>query len=114
VRKRILRDAFVGILPQRVMTRGKMGFLLPIRRWFRNGKLRNELEALLYGQTRFNRNSAQRLIADHAAGAADHSVLLWSLYVYLRWRNRLKLWATHAATESEQSIVSRISAKPLP
>ena len=114
VRKRILRDAFVGILPQRVMTRGKMGFLLPIRRWFRNGKLRNELEALLYGQTRFNRNSAQRLIADHAAGASDHSVLLWSLYVYLRWRNRLKLWATHAATESEQSKIFRIGAKPLP
>jgi hypothetical protein len=53
------------------------------------------------------------VIADHAAGGADHSVLLWSLYVYLRWRNRLKHWATHAATESEQSLVSRIIAKTL-
>lgn len=113
VRKRILRDAFAGMLPQRVMTRGKMGFLLPIRQWFRNGQLRNELEALLAGQTRFNRASAQRLIADHAAGGADHSVLLWSMYVYLRWRNRLKHWATHAATESEHSSVSRVVAKAL-
>lgn len=113
VRKRILRDAFAGMLPQRVIARGKMGFLLPIRRWFRNGQLRNELEALLDRQTRFNRASAQQLITDHATGGADHSVLLWSLYVYLRWQNRLTLWATHAATESEQSSVSRVVVKRL-
>jgi asparagine synthase (glutamine-hydrolysing) len=113
VRKRILRDAFAGMLPQRVMSRGKMGFLLPIRRWFRHGQLRNELEALLDGQTRFNRTGAQRLIDDHAAGRADHSVLLWSLYVYLRWQNRLKFWATHTAPESEQTSVSRVVVKAL-
>lgn len=113
VRKRILRDAFADMLPQRVMTRGKMGFLLPIRQWFRNGQLRSELEALLDGQTRFDRVSARKLIADHAAGGADHSVLLWSLYVYLRWRNRLKLWATHVATDGEPTSVSRNGIKAL-
>jgi asparagine synthase (glutamine-hydrolysing) len=110
VRKRILRDAFASNLPQRVLTRGKMGFLLPIRQWFRNGRLRNELEELLDEQTRFKRKSVEWLIADHAAGAADHSVLLWSLYVYLRWRGRLNLWATHAATESKRALIVRYYA----
>lgn len=109
VRKRILRDAFADILPSQIMARGKMGFLLPIRRWFRNGQLRAELEALLGVQTRFNRARAHELIAEHAAGRVDHSVLLWSLYVYLRWRNRLAIWAMHSASEPERTAVHRVS-----
>lgn len=113
VRKRVLRDAFADVLPPQIMTRGKMGFLLPIRSWFRDGRLRAELEALLNMQTRFDRTRAQELIAEHAAGRADHSVLLWSLYVYLCWRGRLAIWATHTALECEQVAVHRVSAKAL-
>lgn len=113
VRKRILRDAFAGMLPPRVITRGKMGFLLPIRRWFRNGQLRTELQALLDVQTRFDRAHAYELIAEHVAGRADNSVLLWSLYVYLLWRQRLPIWASHIAPVQEQAAVQRISTEAL-
>jgi asparagine synthase (glutamine-hydrolysing) len=94
-RKRILRDAFVHILPQQVLARRKMGFLLPIRRWFRNGRLRDELHALLIAQTRLDRAPVHALLRAHSDRKADHSVLLWAIYVYLRWQGRLEVWASH-------------------
>jgi asparagine synthase (glutamine-hydrolysing) len=95
LRKRILRDAFTDILPEMVLTRGKMGFLMPIRRWFRQGRLRNELDAMLSAQTVLDSKVARSILDDHVAGRADHSVLLWSMYVYLRWLSRLPVWAAH-------------------
>jgi asparagine synthase (glutamine-hydrolysing) len=99
-RKRILRDAFADVLPEMVLTRGKMGFLLPIRRWFREGRLRNELDAMLSAQTVLDHKVARSVLNEHAAGRADHSVLLWSMYVYLRWLAMIPVWATHRATDS--------------
>jgi len=113
VRKRILRDAFADILPPQVMTRGKMGFLLPIRRWFRSGRLRAELEALLDAQYRFHRARAHELLAEHTSGRVDNSVLLWSLYVYLRWQKRLGSWASHSTKEHERAAVHRVTATVL-
>jgi asparagine synthase (glutamine-hydrolysing) len=94
-RKRILRDAFADILPEMVLTRGKMGFLLPIRRWFREGRLRHELDAMLSAQTVLDRKVGLSVLGEHVARRADHSVLLWSMYVYLRWLSRLPVWASH-------------------
>lgn len=113
VRKRILRDAFADALPSQIMTRGKMGFLLPIRHWFRNGQLRAQLEALLDSQSRINSALTHQLIAEHAAGRADHSVMLWSLYVYFCWRGRLAIWAAHTALECEHAAIHRITVKAL-
>jgi asparagine synthase (glutamine-hydrolysing) len=97
-RKRILRNAFADVLPNMVLTRGKMGFLLPIRRWFREGRLRDELDAMLSAQTVLDGKVARSLLSEHAAGRADHSVLLWSMYVYLRWLAMIPVWASHRAT----------------
>lgn len=94
-RKRILRDAFADVLPELVLKRGKMGFLLPIRRWLREGRLRKELDALLCEQTMLDRKVASSILSDHAAGRADYSVLLWSIYVYLKWQKIKNLWADY-------------------
>jgi asparagine synthase (glutamine-hydrolysing) len=99
-RKRILRDAFADVLPKMLLTRGKMGFLLPIRRWFRVGRLRDELDAMLNAQTVLNRKVARSVLSEHAAGRADHSVLLWSMYVYLRWLGMISVWGSHRMTGS--------------
>ncbi len=111
IRKRILRDAFAADLPQQVLSRRKMGFLLPIRRWFRKGRLRDELEALLASQTRFDREAADGILARHATGIADDSVLLWALYVYLRWRSNLTRWARHVAPDEHRTAVIRVAAE---
>jgi len=97
-RKRILRDAFADVLPQLVLKRGKMGFLLPIRRWFRKGKLRDQLESMLTSQTILDAKIVRGLLNQHSKGHADHSVLLWAMYVYLRWLAMIPVWATHRAT----------------
>lgn len=85
-RKRILRDAFAADLPHEILHRRKMGFLMPIRSWFRGGPLRDSLEARLRMQNRFEYDRIHALITEHAAGTRDHSVLLWSLFVYLSWQ----------------------------
>jgi asparagine synthase (glutamine-hydrolysing) len=99
-RKRILRDAFADVLPEMVLMRGKMGFLLPIRRWFREGRLRHELDAMLSAQTVLDHKVARSVLNQHVAGRADHSVLLWSMYVYLRWLAMIPVWATHRAMDA--------------
>ena len=87
-RKRILRDAFAADLPLEILTRRKMGFLMPIRAWFRAGPLYDHLNCLVAVQTRFDPAPLRAMMAEHVAGRSDHSVLFWSLLVYLRWRVR--------------------------
>lgn len=111
-RKRILRDAFSDLLPPQIMGRRKMGFLLPIRNWFRDGRLRAELDAMLVTQTRIERSSARRLMNEHVANHVDHSVLLWSLYVYLLWEKRLNIWAAHVSPAMSHSV-HRVTAEAL-
>ncbi|MBZ8134258.1 asparagine synthase (glutamine-hydrolyzing) [Afifella sp. IM 167] len=86
VRKRILRDAFSAELPAEILHRRKMGFLMPIRQWFREGMLRERLADMAGSQTRFDPGVLSRLLDEHRAGVADHSVLLWAVLVYLQWR----------------------------
>lgn len=93
VRKRILRDAFSDILPEGVLTRRKMGFLLPIRQWFKEGRLRDELYAMLDSQSTFEKVKVIRLLESHGLGRHDHSVLLWAIYIYFRWQLKLSSWA---------------------
>ena len=97
VRKRILRDAFASELPSEVLNRRKMGFLMPIRAWFRAGPLRVHLEERVAAQSRFDPATIRRLIAEHASGQTDHSVLLWSLLVFLSWRDKRAGLAARAA-----------------
>lgn len=85
-RKRILRDAFAALVPRPVLRRRKQGFLLPLRRWFRAGRLHEQLHALISQQTLFDRPLLHKRLGEHARGVADNSVFLWSLLVYLRWR----------------------------
>ena len=97
VRKRILRDAFAADLPPEILKRRKMGFLMPIRAWFRAGPLRDHLEARVAAQSRFEPATVRRLLAEHASGQSDHSVLLWSLLVFLSWRDKRAALAARAA-----------------
>lgn len=85
-RKRVLRDAFSTLLPESVLNRRKQGFLLPLRRWFRKGILNEKLRRLIEEQTIFDRCLLRRRLADHAIGKMDNSVFLWSLFVFLYWR----------------------------
>lgn len=88
LRKRILRDAFGELLPPEVLSRGKQGFLLPLRSWFKNGQLCHDLTELVAEQTLFNHTVIKAMLADHRIGKKDNSIFLWTLYMYLMWRRR--------------------------
>lgn len=88
--KQILRQAFGHLLPQRVFTRPKMGFGVPLDHWFR-GELRGYLQEVLLdpstlGREYFRPEVVRQLVDDHLCGDFDHSARLWSLLVFELWQ----------------------------
>ena len=80
-RKRIVSEAFAEKLPPGLPMRKKRGFGVPVAAWFRNEWQGYLKEHLLTGEldTLFRRDELAALIAEHAAGTADHSYYLFSL-----------------------------------
>lgn len=97
VRKHILRETFKEDLPADILTRGKKGFLLPIRQWMKSGRMRDELLDLAQGQNELDTRAVRTLADEHRAGKVDHSPLLWACYVYLKWSARGRLSRHHDA-----------------
>jgi asparagine synthase (glutamine-hydrolysing) len=88
--KQALRRAYADVLPERIATRGKRGFGLPLARWFR-GELRPlAADVLLDGRARARGQLrppvVERLLRDHAAGRADHGHRLWCLLMLELWQ----------------------------
>tara|TARA_B100001540_G_scaffold314026_1_gene338103 strand:+ start:149 stop:2023 length:1875 start_codon:yes stop_codon:yes gene_type:complete len=84
--KYILKKALEPHLPRDVLYRPKMGFGVPLGKWFR-GPLRQRLRAsLLEGglaQTGlFNRDCLEQLVNDHQSGRREYSAPLWSLMMF--------------------------------
>jgi asparagine synthase (glutamine-hydrolysing) len=87
--KRILRRAFADKLPESVARRKKMGFGVPLGRWFR-GELRPMLSDVLLGGKAFSRGvlrpeGVRGLIDEHVQGLADHSAKLYALLFLELW-----------------------------
>jgi len=88
--KRILREAFSDLLPERIRGRGKMGFGVPIARWLRED-LRGYMEDLLLspealGRGIFREETVRRLVEEHTTSQTDHSSRLWALLVLELWQ----------------------------
>ena len=88
VRKRILREAFRDDLPAEILARRKKGFLLPIRKWMKRGRMRDELLDIARSQTILDVTAIDRFVEEHRVGSVDHSQLLWECYVFLKWKAR--------------------------
>ncbi len=87
--KALLRYAFLSLVPQEVLDREKAGFVLPVAGWLR-GPLGDSARDLLLdttGRSRgyFKPKAVEGLLADHAAGKADHAAKLWSLLMLELW-----------------------------
>ncbi len=84
--KYILKKALEPHLPRDVLYRPKMGFGVPLGKWFR-GPLRQRLrESLLEGglaQTGlFNQRYLEKLVDDHQSGLREYSAPLWALMMF--------------------------------
>jgi asparagine synthase (glutamine-hydrolysing) len=87
--KSILKTAFKDFLPATILNRKKMGFGVPVSRWFRNELKDYVYDILLDPRTLkrgyFRREGVQRLLNDHIALRYDHSSKIWALLFLEIW-----------------------------
>jgi asparagine synthase (glutamine-hydrolysing) len=91
--KRVLKDALRGIVPDAILERNKMGFGVPLPRWFREDLRELPGELLLAADSRaltyVRRDAIERLIRDHREGRADHARRLWALLSLELWHREV-------------------------
>ena len=91
--KVIVKSALRGVLPNETLARAKAGFAVPVARWLR-GELSSLAVDLLLGpsaatQAYLKRRAVERLIREHGAGAADHSMRIWVLMMLEMWHREV-------------------------
>jgi len=84
--KFLLKKALEPQLPKDVLYRPKMGFSVPLARWFR-GPLKQRVRDSVLGERLastgwFNRPYLQHLVDSHQSGACDYSAPLWTLIMF--------------------------------
>ncbi len=104
-KKVILRDALREWLPGELLDRPKMGFVVPIREWFK-AELRDYVaDVLLDSRTRergyFQATYVERLLRDHRDGIEDNSARIWALLVAELWHRE------YLDRPASQSLVGR-------
>ena len=113
--KYILKKAMEPFLPNEVLYRPKMGFAVPLARWFR-GPLRQRVQDGLLGDRLaatgwFNRNYLQHLVDAHQSGARDYSAPIWTLLMFEAFlRNSLD--AAPAADPASTAAASSSARQP--
>jgi asparagine synthase (glutamine-hydrolysing) len=83
--KMALRRAFADELPPDVASRGKMGFGVPLGRWFRDDLRELAHDVLSTERGWFRPDTVTRLLDEHTMGRADHGHRLWCLLMLELW-----------------------------
>jgi asparagine synthase (glutamine-hydrolysing) len=94
--KVILRDAFADLIPAHINKRGKMGFGVPLDRWFR-GVLRPYVRDTLLGSGARCRGylstaAVEAIVRRHESGEANLGQQIWCLLAFERWLQLLPAW----------------------
>ncbi|HML96710.1 MAG TPA: asparagine synthase (glutamine-hydrolyzing) [Thermodesulfobacteriota bacterium] len=89
ITKNILRQAMTRLLPPHILERPKVGFRVPVNKWFR-GPMREYLHDHLLGaasRTRdyYRHRELARIFAEHVRGQQNHEKLLWTLLTLEIW-----------------------------
>jgi len=86
--------------------RPKMGFAVPLARWFRGPLKKRVREALLgprlAGTEMFNETCLRRIVADHESGSRDYSAPIWTLLMF-------EAFLRNVATDLNSLALSRAS-----
>ena len=105
--KFVFKKAMEPLLPRDVLYRPKMGFAVPLARWFR-GPLKGRVREAILGSTLaetgiFNRDYLQHLVDAHQSGARDYSASLWTTMMFEAFlRNSNATAAVPAVAEMSQ------------
>jgi len=87
--KYILKRKLKGFLPEEIVSRKKMGFGIPVGRWFRK-ELKQFVNELLLDNASlsrgyFNPQAVMKMIEDHTSGRVDHTSRIWLLTILEMW-----------------------------
>jgi len=84
--KYIFKESLEPYVPHEAMYRAKMGFAVPIAKWFRGAlkqRVRSSLlEGALVRSGLFDDSAVRKLVEDHQSGVRDHSAPLWTLLMF--------------------------------
>lgn len=85
--KFLLKKVGEKFLPKSLVWRPKHGFTLPINLWLREKfrPLAEDSAAIGESSTLFDRQTYQRILADHLIGGCDYGDKIWSMLVLTRW-----------------------------
>lgn len=90
--KYVLRQSMKGVLPPAILERPKMGFPVPLGKWFRGAYAPVLDEYVLSSRATerglFNADFVRSLVDQHRRGVANHSERLWSLVNLEMWFRR--------------------------
>ena len=104
--KYILRKSMQGVLPEKILSRPKMGFPVPIGAWFRGAQSWVVNEYILSERTMkrgiFDPNYVQTLVKRHQIGGEDHSERLWALVNFEIWQRQFFDGQDNHAADSSQ------------
>lgn len=90
--KFIFKKTVEPLVPGEILWRPKMGFVMPLKEWFR-GELRPVFEREVLGGSEtglIDRREAARLLGQHVTGVRNRDRWLWNLLVLQLWARR---WA---------------------
>jgi len=88
--KAVLREALRDVIPREILTRRKMGFPVPVGRWFR-GPFWNLVQEFVLGPRAldrglFARSFLENLATEHRTGRGRHGDRLWLLVNLELWQ----------------------------
>ncbi len=84
--KFLFKKSLESHLPKHILYRPKMGFAVPLAKWFR-GPLRDRIASAVLGERLrntgyFNEPFLRHLVEAHQSGRRDYSALLWTLLMF--------------------------------
>ena len=86
--KLAFRNVAKKYLPDRVSSKKKLGFPVPIRVWLREDKYYDIVKTSFTSQSAkdfFNTNELIKLLDLHKSGKQDNSRKIWTIYMFLVW-----------------------------
>ncbi|MFL6229572.1 MAG: asparagine synthase (glutamine-hydrolyzing) [Pyrinomonadaceae bacterium] len=109
--KYVLRQAMRGVLPEPILARKKMGFPVPVGRWFR-GEFKHVVEEYVLSSRAaergiFDPTYVRALVARHDAGE-NHAERLWALVNFEMWLRRFVDGEAATAPEPVRELVTTV------
>jgi asparagine synthase (glutamine-hydrolysing) len=87
-KKFLLKQAFLPLVGQDVLTRKKHGFTVPVNTWFRN-ELRDMAQQSIFASSGmdhfFAMPALQQLWDEHQRKKMNHGTLLWTIFMFSLW-----------------------------